>query len=82
MTEWSGNSSGQITLCPLVGYVVNTVSEMALWVRLEHLQSRERVGHEHDSIHFVMNQRQPSHWSALQVAIKRTGRAPSWPTDA
>jgi hypothetical protein len=54
MAEWSKNAAGQITLCPLVGYVVNTISEMALCIRLEYIQSKEQLDGTPDAVQLVM----------------------------
>jgi hypothetical protein len=77
MAEWSKNAAGQITLCPLVGYVVNTISEMALCVRLEYIQSKEQLDGTPDAVQLVMTpEAAESLIGALRGAIRRTSRRP------
>jgi hypothetical protein len=77
MAEWNKNPAGQITLCPLVGYVVDTISEMALCVRLEYIQSKEQVDQKPDAAQQVMTpEAAESLVDALRGAIRRTSRKP------
>jgi len=78
MAEWSRNAAGQITLCPLVGYVVNTISEMALCVRLEYIQSKEQLDRKPDAVQLVMTPDAAEALAdALSDAIRRTKRRSS-----
>ena len=80
MAEWSKNAAGQIILCPLVGCVVNTISEMALCVRLEYIQSREQLSQKPDAVQLVMTpEAAESLVNALRGAIRRTSRRPPRP---
>ncbi len=77
MSGWSVDEAGQITLCPLVGYIVNTISAEALCIRLEFVRSKEQVGAEPEAVQLVMRPTAAKELvRAIEIAISRTRRVP------
>jgi hypothetical protein len=77
MPGWSVDEAGQVSLCPLVGYIVNTISAEALCVRLEFIRSKEQVGEAPDAVQLVMRPTAAKELvRAIEIAISRTRRLP------